>query len=88
MSRSKSRVVGSEHVIGSPWVVGSRAFATNPAVRRGLPHQSGTFGVVALVVLTAGVANGLASALAGWAAGGGGGEAAASEAGSLNGHGV
>ena len=64
MSRGEGGVVGAEDVIGCPWVVGSWSFAAEVAVGGGLPHQPGSFGVVTLVVLATGVADGLAFALA------------------------
>jgi len=67
MSRGEGRVVGAEDVIGCPRVVGSWSFAAEVTVGGGLPHQPGSFRVVTLVVLAAGVADGLPLALADWA---------------------
>ena len=86
MSCGEGGVVGSEDVVGGPWIVGSWAFAAEVAVSGGLPYESGSFWVVALVVGSGGVADGLAFAFAGWAAGGCGGEGAAFDAGSANRH--
>jgi hypothetical protein len=42
--------LGAEDVVGCPWVVGAWAFATDPAVRGGLSHETSSFWVVASVV--------------------------------------
>ena len=80
MSRGERRVVGTEDVVGGPRVVGSWSFATEVAMGGRGSDQGGSLWVVALVVLTARVADGLTLALAGWAPHRLGGESPAGEA--------
>lgn len=42
--------LGTEDMIGGEWVALSWAFTADVAMGRGLPHESSTFWVVALVV--------------------------------------
>ena len=86
MSTGQHVGLRTEDMICCPRVVGPCAFAADVAVGGGLPHESSSFWVVALVVRAAGVPDCLTLALAGWASGGGGGESSALDAWALNWH--
>ena len=79
-------------MIGLPWVVGSWAFAAEPAVCGCVSDGFGSGCVVAFVVGSfvgsVGVDEGLVFGLAGWAAVASWGELAAAEAWAGDGHGV
>ena len=79
---------GTEDMIGGERVAFAWAFAADVAVGCGLPHQSSTLWVVALVVRSRCVPDCLTLTGADQAAGGLGGESATLDAWTANGHGA
>jgi hypothetical protein len=88
MSRGEHVGLGTEDMICCPRVALSCALAADVAVGRSLPHESSSLWVVAFVVRSAGVADGLSLTGADVASGCVDGESSALDAWAANRHGL